>query len=377
MAALEEFKLFAGLTPADFQFLRGMAVEKSFARAEEIFHEGDPGDGLYLVREGAVEISSRLNEKDRRVFTLVKAGEIFGDMAVIEDKPRSACAVAVEPTRVYFVANRDFRRLVERCPVVATQTLKEISARLRDFNAQFLREVLQAERLAVVGRFARSIVHDLKNPLNIISISSELSGMAHATPESRAECRVRIARQVERISEMAGEILEFTQPARTGRVLAPVSFAQFARQTLAELESEVALKGVRLEVANPPPETLVALEPKRLRRVFQNLAHNATDALPEGGTIQVRFQVRERAGADSLCPAGTEVITEIEDSGGGIPPEIAGRLFEAFATYGKTHGTGLGLSICQRIIEDHNGWITAGNSPRGGAVFTFGLPVSG
>jgi len=73
----------------------------------------------------------------------------------------------------------------------------------------------------------------------------------------------------------------------------------------------------------------------------------------------------------------SEVITEIEDTGPGIAPEVEGRLFEPFATHGKIHGTGLGLSICKRIIEDHHGWIKARNEPGRGAVFSFGLPLPG
>jgi len=65
----------------------------------------------------------------------------------------------------------------------------------------------------------------------------------------------------------------------------------------------------------------------------------------------------------------------VADTGPGIAPEIAERLFEAFASFGKAHGTGLGLSICKRIVEDHNGWIAARNGDGGGAVFSFGLPM--
>jgi signal transduction histidine kinase len=106
------------------------------------------------------------------------------------------------------------------------------------------------------------------------------------------------------------------------------------------------------------------LDPKRLRRVFHNLIHNATDAMPDGGRITVRCRVSK-----------TEVITEIEDSGPGVAPEMAGKLFEAFATFGKAHGTGLGLSICKKIIEDHRGRISSENRPGRGAVFSFALPV--
>jgi signal transduction histidine kinase len=68
------------------------------------------------------------------------------------------------------------------------------------------------------------------------------------------------------------------------------------------------------------------------------------------------------------------VVTEIEDGGRGIAPEIAGQLFEVFATHGKAHGTGLGLSICKRIIEDHHGWISARNNRDVGRCSPFGLP---
>jgi len=124
------------------------------------------------------------------------------------------------------------------------------------------------------------------------------------------------------------------------------------------------LKSVTIEMENEPPSIAMVINPKRLNRVFRNITNNATEAMPGGGKVFVRFQSR---------PA--EVVTEIEDTGPGIPPEMDGRLFEAFATHGKVHGTGLGLSICKRIIEDHHGWITGRSEPGRGAVFAFGLPL--
>ncbi len=106
------------------------------------------------------------------------------------------------------------------------------------------------------------------------------------------------------------------------------------------------------------------LDSHRLRRVIINLLHNAVDMMPEGGRIILRFK-----------NDGTKVITEIQDSGPGIAPEIADKLFQAFVTFGKEHGTGLGLSICKKIVEDHGGTISARNAPGGGAIFSFTLPV--
>jgi signal transduction histidine kinase len=102
-----------------------------------------------------------------------------------------------------------------------------------------------------------------------------------------------------------------------------------------------------------------------LSRVFHNLVHNATDVMPGGGTVLLRFQTDEK-----------EIITEIEDTGPGIAPEIAGQLFQPFATHGKAYGTGLGLSICKKIIEDHGGKISARSEPGRGAIFRFTLPLA-
>jgi signal transduction histidine kinase len=95
---------------------------------------------------------------------------MFGEMAVIDQKPRSACAVARPTDFPLFHSEPGIAgELIARCPSLALALLREISLRLREFNRQHVREVLQSERLAIIGRFARSIVHDLKNPLNIIS----------------------------------------------------------------------------------------------------------------------------------------------------------------------------------------------------------------
>lgn len=363
MISLATTKLFAHLPAADLVALRQAAREQRLAAGQEIFHEGDLGDGVYLVKEGLVEISGLMDANVRHVFSQVGPGEIFGEMAVIDNQPRSACAVAAQASVVDFIPRTEVLRLIEHSPALALALLREISQRLREFNRTYLRETLQTERLAIVGRFARSIVHDLKNPLNIIGITAEMAVMDQASPEVRRQAKDRIRMQVERISDLISEILEFTQSTHSDFVLAETDYGEFVQQVLEEARPEAALKSATIQLEAAPPAVSLLLNPKRLRRVFYNLLHNATDAMPEGGTITLRFRVRP-----------DEVVTEIQDTGPGVAPELAGRLFEAFATHGKAHGTGLGLSICRRIIDDHRGWIAARNDPTRGAIFSFGLP---
>jgi signal transduction histidine kinase len=364
MVTLEASTLFRQLKSVDMAALRGAARERTFRAGQEIFKEGDAGDGLYVVKDGLVEISAGVGQNGRQVFSQVGPGEMFGEMAVIEDKPRSATALAKAETMVYFVSRDNLLALVEQSPSLALALLREVSHRLRQFDRQYLREVLQAERLGVIGRFARSIVHDLKNPLNIIGLTAEIAGMSQSTPESRQQAVASIRQQVDRISEMIGEILDFTQGVSSTLVLPPMDYSVFVRQVVDELRSEALLRSVAVEFENDPPSQQLIINPKRLRRVFHNLMHNATDAMQSGGKVLLRFESRPK-----------EVITEIEDTGPGIAPEMDGKLFEAFATYGKVNGTGLGLSICKRIIDDHHGWISGRNQPGRGAIFAFGLPV--
>jgi signal transduction histidine kinase len=366
MVTLETCALFNQLKPDELAVLQAAALEKTFSADKEIFKEGDTGDGVYVVKEGLVQISAVVGDKNaRQVFSRVKPGEIFGEMAVLENKPRSASAVATSQTTVFFIPRDAMLKLVGASPELSLGLLREISNRLREFNRQYIQEVLQTERLALVGRFARSIVHDLKNPLNIISLTAEVSGMEKSTLEQRRLSRARIAKQVDRISELVNEILEFTQGSSQGVfVPAQIEYDVFVRQMMDELRPEIDLKSTTLELENEPPAVRLLLNPKRLRRVFYNLVHNATDAMPSGGKILVRFATNEK-----------EIVTEIEDSGPGIAPEIADQLFDAFATYGKAHGTGLGLSICKKIVEDHHGKISARNEPGRGAIFSFALPL--
>src|SRR5205823_4054161 len=167
----------------------------------------------------------------------------------------------------------------------------------------------------------------------------------------------RIRKQIDRLSDMINELLEFTRGSTAAVVLAKSNFAEFVRQLIEEIQPEIAAKSVVIKLENEPPAVALLMNPKRLAHVFYNIIHNACDAMPDGGTIKFRFAQTDK-----------DLVTEIEDTGRGIAPEIAPRLFEAFATYGKAQGTGLGLSICKRIVEDHLGKISSRNEPGRGAI---------
>lgn len=363
MVSLESSKLFSQLSPADLQKLQEVTQEIQFKEGDQIFKEGDPGNGAYVVKTGAVQISGLLSSGQRQLFSRVLPGDVFGEMSVLDDLPRSATASAEKSTSVYFVPREPMVRLLRSSPDLAISLVQEISRRLRDFNQQYMQQVLQAERMALVGRFASSIVHDLKNPLTIISMATDTACSEASTAPMRLTARERIDRQVDRITSLVNDILEFTRGSHTSQAFALVDFDALCRSLIDEIQQEIMPKGVRIEWENEPPAVKLPLNPKRLSRVFYNLIHNAVDMMPNGGKIWIRFGITDES-----------VVTEIRDNGPGIAPQVMDQIFEAFVTYGKQRGTGLGLSISQRIIEEHFGTLTARNHPAGGALFTIVLP---
>ena len=365
MVGLESITLFRNLPPEELSVLRFVTQERQFAAGSEIFHEGAPGDGVYFVKDGRVEITGLVGGNTRRVFSELGDGEIFGEMAVIEFRPRSATATALKDTQVYFIPRGEMLSLIERSPALAFGLLQQISHRLREFNQLHLREMVQTESLALIGRFAQSIVHDLKNPLSIIGLSAETFDLPGLNSEMRARTQTRIRKQIVRINDLICDILIFTEGKRTGVELQPADYHAFVLQLMADLRAECEPKDVQIEMPDQPPAGLVRLDARRLSRVFYNLVNNAMDVMPNGGKIFLRFHAAEN-----------EIITEIEDTGPGIAPEITDQLFQSFITFGKSHGTGLGLSICKKIVEDHGGRIWVQNEPGRGAIFCFALPLA-
>jgi signal transduction histidine kinase len=353
-----------GLASQGLDLLKRNSRRLNFRKGQTIFREGETSDALYVIEQGVVEISALIGARDRRVLTVFGPGDYFGEIAVIDSKPRSASATARERTVVYCISREKVWRMFERFPRLLVTMMHGFSHRIREFDRRYLQELFTHERLALVGRFAQSIVHDFHSPLSNIGFAADLVSHRNATPKEKSAANAIIRRQVERMSGMIGEVLDFTRHSRSRVDLTTTAFSEFIDEMVGELGPECSRKGTTLEVKTAPPRIRIPLDRHRLPHVFSNLVRNAIDVMPRGGRITLSFTLSDR-----------DVTIKVEDTGPGISSDIARHLFEPFFTHGKQHGTGLGLSICKRIVEDHKGWISAGNKRGGGgAVFSFSLP---
>jgi signal transduction histidine kinase len=318
-----------------------------------------------VVESGRVRISAVVGQNEPRTLKLIGPGDFFGEMAVIDEAPRSATATAEIDTVTLFLTREKLLELLEGRRHLALSIIREFSLRMRALNQKYMDEVLQAERLAIIGRFAATIVHDFKNPLTIIGLAAEMACSEDTTSPMRIEAQHKISRQVDRMTHMLQELIDFTKPTGLRPKLRLLDFARYMEPLAAEIRQEVADRGVKVILETPPPHAQVRIDPQRLSRLFYNLLNNAVEEMPKGGKILLRF-----------VPNGRELRIEVEDTGKGIAPEIAQFLFKPFATHGKPHGTGLGLTICKKIIEDHGGRIWAQSVPGKGATFLFTLPLA-
>lgn len=356
---------FSGALRAELQSVHHAGEVRHFRAGDEIFRAGAPGDGFYVIETGRVQIIAAIGTSEPRVLATIGDGDFFGEMAVLDDAPRSATARAETDTQATFFSRDVLLQLLEQRPRLGLNLIREFSIRMRALNRKYLAEMVQSERLAAVGRFAATIVHDFKNPLTIIGLAAELACSDDAERALRLNAQSKITRQVDRMTAMLQELIEFARPTGERRPIRGVNFARYMQPLAEEIRLEIADRNVHLVLAGAPPAIEVRLDPPRLSRVFYNLLNNAVDEMPDGGTVFLRFH----AGA-------TELQIDVEDTGRGIAPEIASALFIPFTTHGKAHGTGLGLTICKKIIEDHGGRIWAASQPGRGATFSFTLPLA-
>jgi signal transduction histidine kinase len=237
--------------------------------------------------------------------------------------------------------------------------------------------VAYSRKLVALGRLTAGIAHEVKNPLNAMMIHLELlrtkirsgtlvaaGGVGLADPVRHGHSEEGVLQHVEvieseirRLDEVVQGFLKFTRPEDLR--LQPVRVSALFEEILPIVEPEARKHNVRIIVectGNIPP---VNGDAAMLRQAFLNLAINAVQAMPDGGTLRL------------ICaPAATErVEVRIEDTGIGIPPQHLGRIFDLYFTT-KDHGTGIGLSMVYRIIQMHDGEIEVQSTPGKGTTFT-------
>jgi signal transduction histidine kinase len=253
-------------------------------------------------------------------------------------------------------------------------------ARNVEYLSQVQSTVRYSRKLAALGRLSAGVAHEVKNPLNAMAIHLELlrlqfqpsppaaravagsGALAVAeAPASHALQHVEvIANEIRRLDEVVQGFLKFTRPEDLK--LQPVSLAALFDEVVPIVQPEAKRAGVTLVVEHlGVPD--VHGDPTMLRQAFLNLALNACQAMPNGGTLRIQ------------CTAarGRRVQVAFADTGAGIKPEHLQRIFDLYFTT-KEKGSGIGLSMVYRTVQMHDGDIEVQSTPGGGTTFRVFLP---
>jgi signal transduction histidine kinase len=239
------------------------------------------------------------------------------------------------------------------------------NARLHQDEMEARERLRQSEKLAALGKLSAGLAHELRNPLNTMSMlvyamnrNAPTSGQPGA--DLQADLHV-VQSELRRMSLLIDQFLEFAKPRPP----------QFQRERMDEILEETLLliapeaRSRRIKICKEWERNLptVWIDGAQIKQVLLNVLLNALQAMPHGGCITVRIHV-----------SGGSLLTSISDEGIGIPPEVRANLFQPFFTT-KQGGTGLGLSISQRIMEGHNGRLRLLSRPGAGTTVVVRLPL--
>lgn len=278
---------------------------------------------------------------------------------------RVLAPLTVVTSRAEAVARGD---LTPRAVVATDDEIGELATTFEGMVAAIQRarsELVQAERLATIGKMAAHVTHEIRNPLSSIGLNIELLEEEVASDADKAEALQLVAAikaEVERLSRIAEQYLSVARRPRPQ--LLRERAEDLVRELCAFVRPELDRAGVSLRVDEDAELPEVDLDESQLRQALLNLIRNAREAMPKGGELVVA--VRRAASGD-----GVEI--HVDDDGPGVPEDVRASIFDPFFTT-KQRGTGLGLAVTREIIEAHGG--TIGCEPRAphGTRFRIALP---
>ncbi len=259
-------------------------------------------------------------------------------------------------------------------------SFNEMVARLRQ-NKALEERLRQAEQFSALGQLAAGIAHEIRNPLNMISlgidhVSSKLAPVARhpvlpertGAPGADAEAlhglMLTMKQEIHRLNELVEQFLQHGKPLRVTLTEQPI--APLLVEVIQLAEQKARAQGIKCEARLPADLPPVRVDATQIKTCFMNVVLNAIQAMPAGGRLTIEAAIHPTA--------ARWLDVRVQDTGPGIPPELLPRVCEPYFTT-KTLGIGLGLALTKRIIEEHGGRLLIESEPGQGTMVRLRLPV--
>lgn len=261
--------------------------------------------------------------------------------------------------------NRELLRERERLLREIEEWNRELEARVQEKTLELKKaqaEIIQSEKLSTLGFFSAGMAHEIRNPLNSISLFVQLIKSGLDDPE-KVEYTEKIMMEISRIDGILRKLLDAVK--RPKFEIKEVLIDKIIDNTLGFLKSRIEMHKILVTRdfrRIPPP---IAADPLEIEQIFSNLFVNSIDEMHEGGSLSILLDHNDK-----------DIVIKISDTGKGIPQENLNKVFDPFFTTKKT-GTGLGLSVVLRVVKTYNGKIEIEDTDGKGASFNISLPLTG
>ena len=379
------------LSSIDRALLDEILTEHYYQAGDVVFWEGENGDALYLIHSGQVVVFKG-NFRSPTILGYRGPGEIIGEMALLEQQPRSASNIAVENLRLLRIDRKGFQKLITIKPEVGLSIMSALSARLRVADnirasaleggkrlvGQVTRLQSEKEHLLELQRVRQEtsdlVVHDLRNPLGVIYGALNMLEMVLPEPvlEENHQLIELATTACERMQRLVDSLLDVAK-LETGEMpltlspteLKPLLEDAVYRQSISAQSRNIV---IRTHICDDLPVVLIDRE--KIERVLVNLLDNALKYTPNGEEVVITAEHKQNI-----------VTLGITDNGPGIPEMERKRIFERFAQVTddsvlKRRGFGLGLTFCRLVVEAHGGeiWVES-HQDSCGSRFVFTVPA--
>lgn len=268
-------------------------------------------------------------------------------------------------------ANAQLRRLTAELEDRVARRTAELLAKTQEVEA-VSQQLWHAAKLATMGELAASIAHELNNPLATVSLRVELLLAQVPADDPKAQELEIIAQETERMGNLVANLLQFSRHGHPQ--MSSLKVREEIERTLELIYYHLRNRRIAVvqEFAANIPQ--VHADRQQLRQLFLNLFTNASDAMPQGGTLTIRVSVEAQKAEEEREQAA--VVIEVADTGVGIAPEDLPKVMEPFfTTKAEGEGTGLGLAICRRTVQQHGGTLALESERGKGTTVRITLPA--
>jgi signal transduction histidine kinase len=322
----------------------GVAVSR--ARQVEVFHAGRDEEALFAKLAPAVAATSLL------ATPVLFDGEILGILLVVQGGPHRF--------------SNDEKRLLSTVASIGAAAVQNARLYARVFSNE--EDLRRSERLTTLGMLAAEIAHEIRNPLTVIKLLFDSLDLRFDPKTARGEDVRIIHEKLGHLETVVNRVLDYGRLQT--RTFAPAELGGVVAETLQMTRLKFEQTHVHVVFTREDGAEdgcWIDADKGQVQQVLLNLFLNAIRAMPDGGEIAVRLW-------RDTSPEGPRACLQVADTGGGIPAELRGRIFESFLT-GSKGGTGLGLAIVKRIMRSHHGDIAVEASSPAGTTFALWFPA--